>query len=207
MLIDAVILASLGIGFTGLRIPFCTSAVSFLSQNIRLVQGMMMLQFGQVCIVGKRAKQIVARVETKKPRGRKRLGGQVVSWWLTSQTVTWFPTCTELVPATAVPRYVTYMPISSVRIRCCYRSLRGLGILLSPKCVVATVLCVLLFICASGASKVLSPTVNFITTNAQFRSSSACCQVMRISVSSSAKAPCCCCCGIAVACTLSNVCN
>jgi len=47
LLIDAVILASLGIGFTGLRIPFCTSAVSFLSQNIRLVQGMMMLQFGQ----------------------------------------------------------------------------------------------------------------------------------------------------------------
>ena len=46
LLIDAVILASLGIGFTGC-VSFCTSAVSFLSQNIRLVQGMMMLQFGQ----------------------------------------------------------------------------------------------------------------------------------------------------------------
>ena len=46
LLVDAVVLASLGIGFTGLRIPFCASAVTFLAQNIRLVQGMLMLQFG-----------------------------------------------------------------------------------------------------------------------------------------------------------------
>ena len=47
LLVDAVVLASLGIGFTGLRIPICASAVSFLAQNMRLVQGMLMLQFGQ----------------------------------------------------------------------------------------------------------------------------------------------------------------
>ncbi len=46
LLIDAVVLASLGIGFTGLRIPFCVSAVAYLRQNICLVQGMVMLQFG-----------------------------------------------------------------------------------------------------------------------------------------------------------------
>ena len=46
LLVDAVVLASLGIGFTGLRVPFCASAVAYLAQNIRLVQGMLMLQFG-----------------------------------------------------------------------------------------------------------------------------------------------------------------
>ena len=47
LLVDALILASLGIGLTGLRVPLCASAVAFLAQNLRLVQGMLMLQFGQ----------------------------------------------------------------------------------------------------------------------------------------------------------------
>ena len=47
LLVDALVLASLGIGFTSLRVPLCASAVAFLSQNIRLVQGMILLQFGR----------------------------------------------------------------------------------------------------------------------------------------------------------------
>ena len=47
LLVDAVVLASLGLGITGLRIPLCASAVAFLAQNLRLVQGMLMLRFGK----------------------------------------------------------------------------------------------------------------------------------------------------------------
>ena len=47
LLIDALVLASLGIGLTGLRIPLFASTVAFLAQNLRLVQGMIMLQFGR----------------------------------------------------------------------------------------------------------------------------------------------------------------
>ena len=47
LLIDALVLASLGLGITGLRIPLCATAVAFLVQNLRLVQGMLMLQFGR----------------------------------------------------------------------------------------------------------------------------------------------------------------
>jgi hypothetical protein len=47
LLLDALVLASLGLGITGLRIPFCASAVAFLVQNLRLVQGMVMLWFGR----------------------------------------------------------------------------------------------------------------------------------------------------------------
>ena len=47
LLVDAVVLASLGLGLTGLRIPLCASAVAFLTQNLRLVQGMLLLQFGR----------------------------------------------------------------------------------------------------------------------------------------------------------------
>ena len=47
LLVDALVLASLALGITGLRIPLCASAVAFLVQNLRLVQGMLMLQFGQ----------------------------------------------------------------------------------------------------------------------------------------------------------------
>ena len=46
LLVDALVLASLALGITGLRIPLCASAVAFLVQNLRLVQGMLMLQFG-----------------------------------------------------------------------------------------------------------------------------------------------------------------
>ncbi|HJM41450.1 MAG TPA: hypothetical protein QF514_04415, partial [Candidatus Thalassarchaeaceae archaeon] len=46
LLLDAVVLASLGVGLTGLRIPLCASAVAFLTQNLRLVQGMILLRFG-----------------------------------------------------------------------------------------------------------------------------------------------------------------
>ena len=46
LLLDAVVLASLGVGLTGLRIPFCASAVAFLTQNLRLVQGMILLRLG-----------------------------------------------------------------------------------------------------------------------------------------------------------------
>ena len=47
LLVDALVLASLGLGITGLRIPLCASAVAFLTQNLRLVQGMILLQFGR----------------------------------------------------------------------------------------------------------------------------------------------------------------
>jgi len=47
LLVDALVLASLGLGLTGLRIPLCASAVAFLTQNLRLVQGMLLLQFGR----------------------------------------------------------------------------------------------------------------------------------------------------------------
>lgn len=47
LLLDALVLASLGLGLTGLRIPLCSSAVAFLTQNLRLVQGMVLLQFGR----------------------------------------------------------------------------------------------------------------------------------------------------------------
>tara|TARA_B100001146_G_scaffold99694_1_gene88301 strand:+ start:1524 stop:2711 length:1188 start_codon:yes stop_codon:yes gene_type:complete len=47
LLVDALVLASLGLGITGLRIPLCASAVAFLTQNLRLVQGMLLLQFGR----------------------------------------------------------------------------------------------------------------------------------------------------------------
>jgi len=47
LLVDAMVLASLGLGLTGLRIPLCASAVAFLTQNLRLVQGMILLQFGR----------------------------------------------------------------------------------------------------------------------------------------------------------------
>ena len=47
LLLDAIVLASLGLGITGLRIPFCTSAVAFLLQNLRLVQGMILLWTGR----------------------------------------------------------------------------------------------------------------------------------------------------------------
>ena len=47
LLLDALVLASLGLGLTRLRIPLCSSAVSFLAQNIRLVQGMVLLRFGR----------------------------------------------------------------------------------------------------------------------------------------------------------------
>ena len=47
LLVDAIVLASLGLGLTGLRIPLCASAVAFLTQNLRLVQGMVLLQFGR----------------------------------------------------------------------------------------------------------------------------------------------------------------
>ena len=47
LLLDALVLASLGLGLTGLRIPLCRSAVAFLVQNLRLVQGMILLQFGR----------------------------------------------------------------------------------------------------------------------------------------------------------------
>jgi hypothetical protein len=47
LLLDALVLASLGFGLTGLRIPLCGSAVAFLTQNLRLVQGMLLLQFGR----------------------------------------------------------------------------------------------------------------------------------------------------------------
>jgi cellulose synthase/poly-beta-1,6-N-acetylglucosamine synthase-like glycosyltransferase len=47
LLLDAVVLASLGIGLTGLRVPLCASAVAFLTQNLRLVQGMVLLRFGR----------------------------------------------------------------------------------------------------------------------------------------------------------------
>ena len=47
LLVDALVLASLGLGITGLRIPICASAVAFLTQNLRLVQGMLLLQFGR----------------------------------------------------------------------------------------------------------------------------------------------------------------
>ena len=46
LLLDAVVLASLGVGLTGLRVPLCASAVAYLTQNLRLVQGMILLQFG-----------------------------------------------------------------------------------------------------------------------------------------------------------------
>ncbi|MEC8926758.1 MAG: glycosyltransferase, partial [Candidatus Thermoplasmatota archaeon] len=47
LLVDALVLASLGLGITGLRIPLCASAVAFLIQNLRLVQVMILLQFGR----------------------------------------------------------------------------------------------------------------------------------------------------------------
>ena len=47
LLVDALVLASLGLGITGLRIPLCASAVAFLTQNLRLVQGMILFQFGR----------------------------------------------------------------------------------------------------------------------------------------------------------------
>jgi cellulose synthase/poly-beta-1,6-N-acetylglucosamine synthase-like glycosyltransferase len=47
LLLDAMVLASLGFGVTGLRIPLCGTAVAFLVQNLRLVQGMIYLQFGR----------------------------------------------------------------------------------------------------------------------------------------------------------------
>ena len=47
LLLDAVVLASLGVGITGLRVPLCASAVAFLAQNLRLVQGMILLRFGR----------------------------------------------------------------------------------------------------------------------------------------------------------------
>ena len=47
LLLDAVVLASLGVGLTGLRVPLCASAVAFLAQNLRLVQGMILLRFGR----------------------------------------------------------------------------------------------------------------------------------------------------------------
>ena len=47
LLVDATVLASLALGLTGLRIPLCASAVAFLTQNLRLVQGMILLQFGR----------------------------------------------------------------------------------------------------------------------------------------------------------------
>ena len=47
LLLDALVLASLGLGLTGLRIPLCRSAVAFLVQNLRLVQGMTLLQLGR----------------------------------------------------------------------------------------------------------------------------------------------------------------
>ena len=47
LLVDALVLASLALGLTGLRIPLCASAVAFLTQNLRLVQGMLLLQFGR----------------------------------------------------------------------------------------------------------------------------------------------------------------
>ena len=47
LLLDAVVLASLGVGLTGLRVPLCASAVAFLSQNLRLAQGMILLRFGR----------------------------------------------------------------------------------------------------------------------------------------------------------------
>ena len=46
LLLDAMVLASLGIGLTGLRVPLCASAVAFLAQNLRLVQGMILLRSG-----------------------------------------------------------------------------------------------------------------------------------------------------------------
>ncbi len=46
LLLDAVVLASLGVGLTGIRVPFCASAVAFLAQNLRLVQGMILLKLG-----------------------------------------------------------------------------------------------------------------------------------------------------------------
>ena len=47
LLVDALVLASLGLGMTGLRIPLCASAVAFLTLHLRLVQGMLLLQFGR----------------------------------------------------------------------------------------------------------------------------------------------------------------
>jgi len=46
LLLDAMVLASLGVGLTGLRVPLCASAVAFLTQNLRLVQGMILLRSG-----------------------------------------------------------------------------------------------------------------------------------------------------------------
>jgi biofilm PGA synthesis N-glycosyltransferase PgaC len=46
LLLDAMVLASLGVGLTGLRVPLCASAVAFLAQNLRLVQGMILLRSG-----------------------------------------------------------------------------------------------------------------------------------------------------------------
>ena len=70
LLVDAVL--SLGIGFTGLRIPFCSSAVTFLAQNIRLVQGMLML-IGMLASMGSEPNQSWFSGKKKPPRAPKRL--------------------------------------------------------------------------------------------------------------------------------------
>ena len=46
LLVDAIVLASLGIGVAGWRVPLCATILAFLENNVYLVRGMLILRLG-----------------------------------------------------------------------------------------------------------------------------------------------------------------